>query len=274
MTTVASPVDVISEKTLTHRFRDFDATAKASIANVYERNHTTQTLDFVLAKKKLFGSLTHAKMTMWEVVERLDSFVDESDPDISLGQSHHAYQTAEVLRKKYPADDWIHLIGFIHDLGKVLYVWGEDQSCVVGDTFPVGCPFSEKIVHHEFFKRNADYDKYTSKFGMYKEECGFDSLHFSWGHDEYLATVLEKNGSTLPPEAIYLVRYHSFYPWHREGAYEHLASEKDKKMLPLLKSFSNCDLYSKEDKPASAAELRSYYDGLLKKYKLDGVLCW
>ena len=46
--------------------------------------------------------------------------------------------------------------GLIHDLGKVLCLWGEPQWAVVGDTFPVGCAFSDKIVYPEFFEENAD----------------------------------------------------------------------------------------------------------------------
>ena len=37
---------------------------------------------------------------------------------------------------------WFVLVGLIHDLGKVLCLFGEPQWAVVGDTFPVGCAFS------------------------------------------------------------------------------------------------------------------------------------
>jgi len=65
-----------------------------------------------------------------------------------------------------------------------------------------------------------------------------------------MANVLTtKNRVNLPLEGIYIIRYHSFYAWHnpKNGirAYTHLADEKDWKMLPLLKFFQKCDLYSK-----------------------------
>ena len=41
-------------------------------------------------------------MTMMEVLEKLNDFVDESDPDIDLPNVVHAYQTAERLREKFP----------------------------------------------------------------------------------------------------------------------------------------------------------------------------
>lgn len=40
--------------------------------------------------------------------------------------------------------------GFIHDLGKILAhpkFGGMPQWCVVGDTFPVGCAFSDRCVY-------------------------------------------------------------------------------------------------------------------------------
>ena len=70
--------------------------------------------------------------------------------------SFHCYQTAERIREVHPDKDWFHLTGLIHDVGKVLAVWGEPQFTVVGDTFPVGCAFSPKCVFPTLFKENPD----------------------------------------------------------------------------------------------------------------------
>lgn len=35
-----------------------------------------------------------------------------------------------------------------------------------------------------------------------------------------------------------MIRYHSFYPWHREGAYQHLMNEKDHSQLKAVKAFN------------------------------------
>ena len=59
-------------------------------------------------------------MSILDAIQKLDNLVDDSDPDFESSQILHAYQTAESLRKKYPNYDWIHLVGLIHDLGKVL----------------------------------------------------------------------------------------------------------------------------------------------------------
>lgn len=63
-----------------------------------------------------------AKMTIKESLIKLNNLVDESDPDTSLPNIVHAFQTAESIRKEYPDMDWYHLTGLIHDLGKVTYL--------------------------------------------------------------------------------------------------------------------------------------------------------
>lgn len=44
--------------------------------------------------------------------------------------------------------------------------------------------------------------------------------------------------SIVPQEALAMIRYHSFYPWHREGAYQHLMNEKDYDQLKAVKAFN------------------------------------
>ena len=48
--------------------------------------------------------------------------VDDSDPDTDLDQLAHALQTGEAARKAFPGEeyDWLHVTGFIHDLGKIM----------------------------------------------------------------------------------------------------------------------------------------------------------
>jgi inositol oxygenase len=35
-----------------------------------------------------------------------------------------------------------------------------------------------------------------------------------------------------------MIRYHSFYPWHREGAYRHLMGPGDEEQLRAVKAFN------------------------------------
>lgn len=57
--------------------------------------------------------------TIIEVLESLNDLVDESDPDVDIPNIVHAFQTAERIRAIHPNYDWFHLVGLIHDLGKV-----------------------------------------------------------------------------------------------------------------------------------------------------------
>ena len=103
--------------------------------------HQLQTLDLVRAKRKEYIKLDKKKMTIKKALSLLDAFIDPSDPDLDVPNSIHAYQTAEQIRKKYPDNKEFQIIGLIHDLGKVLFTFGEPSWCVVGDTYVLGCKF-------------------------------------------------------------------------------------------------------------------------------------
>src|SRR5436190_23924885 len=136
-------------------FRNYEADARPSVREFYRLNHRHQTYDFVQTKRKEYLGLNRRQMSVWEALEYLNTLVDDSDPDTDLSQLDHLLQTAEQIRRDgHPR--WFILAGFIHDLGKILCLYGEPQWAVVGDTFPVGCAFSEKIVFHEFFSANPD----------------------------------------------------------------------------------------------------------------------
>jgi len=87
----------------------------------------------------------------------------------------------------------------------------------------------------------------------------------SWGHDEYMYLVC-KEQSTLPEEGLAMIRYHSFYPWHKENAYQHLMEPKDYKALEAVRAFNPYDLYSKSDEPVKVEELRPYYERLIAQF--------
>lgn len=77
----------------------------------------------------------------------------------------------------------------------------------------------------------------STKFGMYKPNCGLSNVMMSYGHDEYLYQTLVRNGSTLPQPGLYIVRFHSFYPWHTGKAYDYLCTDQDREMLPWIREF-------------------------------------
>ncbi|HLK19088.1 MAG TPA: inositol oxygenase family protein [Bryobacteraceae bacterium] len=245
-------------------FRVYDETTPPGVREFYRLNHTHQTVDFVREKKRQYLSKQRGKRSIWEALDYLNTLVDESDPDTDLSQIEHNLQTAEAIRKDgHPR--WFVLTGFIHDLGKLLCLYGDPQWAVVGDTFPVGCSYSDKIVFPEFFRDNPDSRNplYQSKFGIYSEGCGLDNVDLSWGHDEYLYHVVK---DYLPEPALYMIRYHSFYPGHREGGYDYLFNDHDREMFQWVRKFNPYDLYSKSADRPKLEQLRPYYNDLINEY--------
>jgi inositol oxygenase len=245
-------------------FRKFDESAPSGVREFYRLNHSQQTREFVQAKKRQYGVKLRGEMGIWEALDYLNTLVDDSDPDTDLSQIQHNLQAAESIRRDgHPR--WMQLTGLVHDLGKLLCLYGEPQWAVVGDTFPTGCAWSRKIVFPEFFADNPDRNRpeYQTQLGVYEQACGLDNVDLSWGHDEYLYQVVK---DYLPEEGLCMIRYHSFYPWHREGEYSYLMNDHDRKMLPWVQKFNPYDLYSKSDAAPDLNELRPYYDELIREY--------
>ena len=153
---------------------------------------------------------------------------------------------------------WLILTGLIHDLGKVLVLedFGKyDEWFSVGDIYPLGCEFHKSNILYEMGYHNYSIDysnsKYNTILGIYNYYTGFDNIEMTFSHDYYLSECLKRSNTNLPDEALYIIRYHSFYSWHTPKnnirGYEYLANETDWKYLPLLKLFHKTDLYSKKN---------------------------
>src|SRR6267378_2986962 len=235
--TAASPFKATDSEKRKEQFRNYEDDARPSVREFYRLNHRHQTYDFVQTRRKEYLSLNRREMSVWEALEYLNTLVDDSDPDTDLSQLDHLLQTAEQIRHDgYPR--WFILTGLIHDLGKILCLYGEPQWAVVGDTFPVGCAWSDRIVFHQFFADNPD-------------------------HNEYLYHATK---DYLPKSAQYMIRYHSFYPAHRDGEYDYLMNDQDREMFKWVRAFNPYDLYTKSHQKPNWKELRPFYDDLIKEY--------
>ncbi|XP_020889318.1 inositol oxygenase 2 isoform X2 [Arabidopsis lyrata subsp. lyrata] len=218
---------------LGHSFRDYEngeSERQQGVEEFYRMQHIHQTYDFVKKMRKEYGKLNKMEMSIWECCELLNNVVDESDPDLDEPQIQHLLQTAEAIRRDYPDEDWLHLTALIHDLGKVLLLpefGGLPQWAVVGDTFPVGCNFDSANIHHK---------------------------------------VAKENGTTLPHAGLFIIRYHSFYPLHKAGAYTHLMNDEDRDDLKWLHVFNKYDLYSKSKVLVDVEQVKPYYISLINKY--------
>jgi inositol oxygenase len=226
-------------------------------------------------------------MNVIDAIKILDNFVDNSDPDINLSNIHHLFQTAEGIRRDgHP--EWMQLVGLIHDLGKIMFLWGNDldgtsertQWGVVGDTYILGCKLRNNHVYPEFDNLCPDMKKsnLNTDMGIYCKNCGFDNCTISWGHDEYLYDVLTYNreignvSKDFPIEAYYMIRFHSFYPWHSYGEYTEIESDIDKKNKEAVQLFNKYDLYTKENKVMDIDGLSDYYEKIILKYFPNGYL--
>lgn len=241
-------------------FRRYDD-ACDRVKNFYAEQHTKQTVLHNMAARERFYSPSRPRLEMgiWEAMEKLNTLIDDSDPDTELSQIQHLLQSAEAIRRD-GKPRWMQLTGLIHDLGKLMLFLDsccEGQWDCVGDTFPIGCRFDQRCIYPEMFAANPDsrHHVYSTKFGVYAPGCGMNKLVMSWGHDEYLYLVL-RDQSNLPREALAMIRFHSFYPWHREGAYRGFMAEGDEDLLNAVRAFNPYDLYSKSDGVPNAEELK------------------
>jgi inositol oxygenase len=291
LSAIPAAEDVVIDKTqlLTaekaqEEFRNYTDSSRQDVVTLtYLNNHVNQTYEFVEKMRAEYSTFNKARMTVWEALACLDQIVDDSDPDTENSQLKHAFQTAEALRAQFPSIEWMPLVGLIHDLGKVLVLpqfGGLPQWAAVGDTFPVGCAHSDKIVRSDFFKLNPDSKDmvYSTTYGIYEPNCGLDNLIMSWGHDEYMFMVCQHNNCLIPLEGLNVIRFHSFYPWHKEKAYEYLMQDSDYELRDVVHQFSTCDLYSKAHEIHSdeviEKTLKPYYQSLIEKYFPEPILEW
>ena len=161
-------------------FRLFNNTQR-KIKENYKMARENQNVDFYKKIINQFENRIKIKMNIWDAIDKLSNFVDISDPDINLPNSIHLFQSAEAARKD-GQPDWMQLVCLIHDLGKIMYLFGNDETgtsikkqwAIVGDTFILGCKIPDTIVYPEYNKLNTDHKEYNN-LGIYNKECGLDN---------------------------------------------------------------------------------------------------
>ena len=255
-------------------FRSFDDAPK-HVMEHYRNQYQYLTLNIAREHATFENFMDSKHCTPRHLKELLGicaEMTDLSDPDFGKGQDLHAFQAASCAAKKVESEgapSWFPLAALIHDIGKTVNITrGWPQWSLVGDSYPLDVAPVTSVLPFG--------DEYKSKFplvsGIYPEKgCGFSSLTWA-GHDEVGYRAL-KRSTSLPWEALYVIRFHSFYAWHRDGAYMNYASDEDIRMLDMLQSFSNCDLYSKDDVVVDDT-LPTYddYADLIESYIPDGLI--
>src|SRR6267154_308161 len=185
--------------------------------------------------------------------EEFRDYKADANPTVTeFYRQNHAHQTLDfVLSKKAEYCS-------LNREKKSIWEMAEYLNTVVDDSFPAGCGYSDQIVFPEFFAANPDskIPEYQTEYGIYERNCGLDKVHLSFGHDEYIYQATRKY---LPEEAQYMLRYHSFYPAHRHGAYRHLMNERDERLFEWVRKFNQYDLYSKGRARPKSQEILPYY---------------
>jgi inositol oxygenase len=258
-------------------FRNYKA--ESDVKETYKLARQNQSFEY--ANNMLFTFLDRKKekINFWDVIDKLSGFIDKSDPDINIPNAHHLFQTAETARKDN-MPEWFQLVCILHDMGKIMYLWGNDkdgtsvenQWGIVGDTFILGCKIPDSIVYPEFNYLNKHYNE--TKIGRYHQNIGLNMCTVSWGHDEFMYRVLRQNKNTIPEEGYYIVRYHSLYLWHDKNEYSYLESNKDKIMKPWVQKFNKYDLYTKVNLETDIEKLKEYYSKLVIKFFSTEELLW
>lgn len=93
----ASRFDAAKDKA---QFRQYDD-ACGRVKRFYREQHEKRMVAYNLAARGRFHSASRARaeMTVWQAMEKLNTLVDESDPDTSLSQMEHLLQSAEAIRR-------------------------------------------------------------------------------------------------------------------------------------------------------------------------------
>ena len=207
-------------------------------------NHTHQTLDFVLEKKREYLSLNRKTMTVWEALElpeharRRQRSRHRLHPDRARaadGRGHPRRQPAALVHRHRPGprsrQDPLPVrraaVG-----GRRRHVPGRLPLVAEDRLQPVLQRQSRPAV-----------PEYQTENGIYEPGCGLDNVHMSWGHDEYV--VPRRQGSTAARKRSTCCATTPSTRGTRKSEYSHLLNETDRSMLKWVRAFNRYDLYSK-----------------------------
>ncbi|CAK4608719.1 hypothetical protein AeMF1_010385 [Aphanomyces euteiches] len=237
-----------------------------------------QTLAFSTSLQKRFERLDHAKFTIVEACQALMQLNGESTQVRESRILARLISDAETLRRQgHP--DWIQLIAFLRGLGMLFLLWTEDDAMVLRgisfeqwmdqtSTWVLGRPIPESVGY-------AGLNQTKDSTRQYEMQGGMAQAVMPWTPDEYLYRVLQGNDTSLPTEAIDIVRFQSCHPWYLHDEYADMAGVDDLDTKELL-----FELHSDRKVPTAEAlanvaveDLLPHYLDLSAKY-LPQVMQW
>jgi hypothetical protein len=164
-------------------------------ATVIRRAHAAQTTETIAALNRKYATPVVGRVAVWSLIEQLAQCVDPADTRLGCAsQQIHVLQVLESMEADGVTDRGLLLAALVHDIGKLLLLYGERPENVVCLNDPIG---------------------------SYPAGIGLDQCVMQWNHDEFAYWRLRDH---LPEPIAWLVRYHSLRP----GVYEPLLDAKDR----------------------------------------------
>ncbi|TDH72087.1 hypothetical protein CCR75_000782 [Bremia lactucae] len=177
-----------------------------------------QTTAFVQAQYAKYGALQHARMSILKACKCVMELAGDSNRDTSWVMKYMLASAGAVKQDGHP--DWMQLLVFLRALGMVFLCWTDDENAVLRSisaqewlrnisTWVVGERISSSIDFPELTELNADCSR-RGKRDNALNQGKVDDVLLTWTPDEYLYRVLSMNTTSLPVEALDIIRFWSF----------------------------------------------------------------
>lgn len=149
-------------------------------ASAIKLSHFQQNVNQInLLNKKYINHQVIGDIYIWEAIEKLAFSIDPTDKILcNTSQWIHTLQVVEAMEIDNATEEEL-IVAWVHDLGKILLLYGENPENVVCDN---------SIVFHQ------------------GEKCGLKNCLTHWNHDEFAYIILK---NYIPENMSWLVRYHS-----------------------------------------------------------------
>lgn len=189
--------------------------------------HWKQTKEDVFSlNEKWSNKHVFSNIAMWDIFMNLGLVIDPSDTEMyCVSQITHSLQVVEAMEANGVTDKYILVAGLIHDVGKTLWLAGEEPCNVFCDNGIIGDPI---------------------------EGSGWDNCCVNWNHDEFAYMRLKDH---LPYHISWILRYHSMNP-HKYSKY---MNSKDIELAnKYLKDFQKFDKNFKRMNHIPQVDLEKY----------------
>ncbi|GMF33916.1 unnamed protein product [Phytophthora fragariaefolia] len=242
-----------------------------------------QTAAFVKNQVAKYGDLNHARMSVPEACKCVMELTGDEERQSSWVIKYMLSTAAAVKDDGHP--DWLQLAVFLRALGMMFLCWTDDDNAVLrsisaqewmakNSTWVVGELIPSSIEFPELNELNADHCSAEKGGGAAASHCGLEYVMLPWTPDEYLHRVLSNNKTTLPAEALDVIRFWSFKTWYQQDNYDSLCAPQDIDTKEWISSLGKVACVSEDVVQRTSVEDElPYYLGLADKYLL-GTLQW